>query len=79
MPRDEGLKQELLNEAHNSRFSIHLDGTKMHQDLKNNYWWNGMKREIIEYVARCLVYQQVKAEYQKPTGLLQPLEIFQWK
>ncbi|XP_071925957.1 uncharacterized protein [Coffea arabica] len=43
VPRDEGLKQELLKEAHNSRFSIHSGGTKMYRDLKRNYWWNGMK------------------------------------
>nr|XP_027086619.1 uncharacterized protein LOC113708357 [Coffea arabica] len=79
VPRDEGLKQELLKEAHNSRFSIHPGGTKMYRDLKRNYWWNGMKREIAEYVAKCLVCPQVKAEHQRPADLLQPLEIPQWK
>ena len=38
-----------------------------------------MKREIAKYVAKYLVCQQVNAEHQRPTGLLQPLEIFQWK
>ena len=38
-----------------------------------------MKREIAEFVAKCLVCQQVKAEHQKPTGLLQSLPISEWK
>jgi len=47
--------------------------------LKTHYWWPGMKRDIAEYVARCLTCQQVKAEHQKPGGLLQPLPIPIWK
>ena len=38
-----------------------------------------MKRDVIEYVSKCLTCQQVKAEHQVPTGLLQPLPIPQWK
>ena len=79
VPRDDGLKQELLKKAYNSRFSIHFGGTKIYQDLKRNYWWKGMKREIAEYIAKCLVCQQIKVEHQRPAGLLQPLEIPQWK
>jgi len=66
------LRKELLQESHNSTFSTHPGSTKMYQDLKTHYWWPGMKRDIAEYVARCLTCQQVKAEHQKPGGLLQP-------
>ena len=38
-----------------------------------------MKRNMIEYVSKCLTCQQVKAEHQVPTGLLKPLPIPQWK
>ena len=38
-----------------------------------------MKRDIAEFVSRCLTCQQVKAEHQKPTGLLHSLPIPQWK
>ena len=38
-----------------------------------------MKREIADYVSRCLTCQQVKAEHQRPAGLLQPLHILEWK
>ena len=51
----------------------------MYQDLKQHYWWKEMKRDVIEYVSKCLTCQQVKAEHQVPTGLLNPLPIPQWK
>ena len=51
----------------------------MYQDLKEAYWWDNMKKKIAEYVQMCLICQQVKAEHQKPSGLLQPLEIPEWK
>ena len=73
------LKQLILDEAHKSRYAMHPGGNKMFEDLKKCYWWNNMKREVAQYVQRCLVCQQVKAEHQKPGGLLQPLEIPLWK
>ncbi|XP_024164118.1 uncharacterized protein LOC112171118 [Rosa chinensis] len=51
----------------------------MYRTLKEYYWWPNMKREIAAFVSRCLVCQQVKAERQKPSGLLQPLSIPEWK
>ena len=51
----------------------------MYQDVKEKYWWVSMKREIAEFVARCDVCQRVKAEHQRPAGLLQPLPIPEWK
>jgi hypothetical protein len=51
----------------------------MYQDLKKRFWWYGMKREIAEYVARCDSCQRIKAEHQRPAGLLQPLHIPKWK
>ena len=38
-----------------------------------------MKRYVSEFVTRCLACQQVKAEHQVPSGLLQPIQIPQWK
>ena len=69
------IKNEILTEAHNSTFSIHPSGTKMYQDLKQHFWWRSMKKDIAEYVSKCLVCQQVKAPRQKTAGLLQPLSI----
>ena len=73
------LKNEILQEAHSSRYSIHPGSTKMYRDLKENYWWPDMKREIAEWVSKCYTCQRVKAEHQRPSGLLQPLEIPEWK
>ncbi|KAL0558819.1 hypothetical protein IC582_003401 [Cucumis melo] len=79
VPSDSAVKTELLAEAHSSPFSMHLGSTKMYQDLKRVYWWRNMKREVAEFVSKCLVCQQVKAPRQKPAGLLQPLSIPEWK
>ena len=79
VPDDKELKKKLLFEAHNTVFTMHPGGNKMYQDLKQFYWWKGMKRDVTEYVSKCLTCQQVKAEHQVPTGLLNPLPIPQWK
>jgi hypothetical protein len=73
------VKELIVREAHDSAYSIHPGSTKMYHDLKSRYWWYGMKRAITEYVALCDNCQRVKAEQQRPTGLLQPLKIPQWK
>ena len=51
----------------------------MYKDLRQNYWWSGMKRDIAQFVTQCLVCQQVKAKHQRPAGFLQPLSIPEWK
>ncbi|KAJ9539497.1 hypothetical protein OSB04_032230 [Centaurea solstitialis] len=57
-------RQTLLDEAHKSKFSIHPGATKMYRDLKTDYWWPGMKRDVARYVERCLTCLRVKAEHQ---------------
>jgi len=79
VPNDPKLKKLNLEEPHKSGFSIHPGATKMYQDLKRDYWWPGMKVEIAEFVARCIICQQVKIEHQRSAGFLEPLEIPQWK
>jgi hypothetical protein len=69
----------ILKEAHETTYSIHPGSEKMYQDLKKRFWWYGMKREIAEYVVVCDSCQRIKAEHQRPLGLLQPLQIPQWK
>ena len=75
VPDDKELKKKLLFEAHNTVFAIHPGGNKMYQDLKQFYWWKGMKRDDTEYVSKYLTCQQVKDENQVPIGLLNPLPI----
>jgi hypothetical protein len=60
-------------------YSIRPGSTKMYKDLKNRYWWYGMKRDIAEYVLLCDTCQQVKVEHQRLAGLVQSLKIPEWK
>jgi hypothetical protein len=73
------IRESILREAHDSAYSIHPGSTKMYHDLKSRYWWYGMKRVIAEYVALSDNCQRVKAQSQRPAGLLQPLKIPEWK
>ena len=72
VPNDTEIRKLILQEAHDTPYSIHPGNTKMYLDLKDTFWWTGMKKDIAEYVAVCDVCQRVKAEHQKPAGLLQP-------
>ena len=73
------LKKDIMEEAHSSAYAMHPGSTKMYKTLKEQYWWNGMKKEIASFVSRCLTCQQVKAEHQEPTGKIQLLPIPVWK
>jgi hypothetical protein len=79
VPRREALKKKILDEAHTSRYSIHLGSTKMYHDLRQQFWWTRMKREAACYVSECDTYRKVKADYMKSGGLLQPLSVLEWK
>jgi hypothetical protein len=79
VPTVKELKDKILREAHESAYSIHLGGNKMYHDLKATYWWYGMKRDVAEYVALCDTCQRLKAEHQRPTRLLQPSQVPEWK
>ena len=79
VPNDMELKKKILYESHNTVFTMHPGSNKMYQDMKQSYWWQGMKNDISEFVAKCLTCQQVKAEHQVPFNLLNPLPIPQWK
>ncbi|XP_017647983.1 uncharacterized protein LOC108488201 [Gossypium arboreum] len=70
IPNTSMLKELILREAHDSSFAMHPEGTKMYRDLRELYWWPGMKRDIVEFVSKCLTGQRVKAEHQVPIGLL---------
>jgi hypothetical protein len=75
VPKDHKLRKQILDEAHVSKFSMHPGSTKMYQDLKQNFWWTRMKREIAKYVSDCDICQRVKASHLRTAGILQPLPI----
>ncbi|WVZ80915.1 hypothetical protein U9M48_028350 [Paspalum notatum var. saurae] len=75
VPKDMELRRKILDEAHTSMFTMHPGSKKMYQDLKQNFWWTRMKREIAKYVSECDICQRVKADHLKPAGMLQPLAL----
>ncbi|GKA69896.1 putative reverse transcriptase domain-containing protein [Tanacetum coccineum] len=58
------------HESHKSKYSIPPGSDKMYQDMKKLYWWPNMKADIATYVNKCLTCAKVKAEHQRPSGLL---------
>ena len=79
VPDDVEVKKLILKEGHKSRLSLHPGMTKMYQDLKETFWWQGMKRDVVQFVSTCLTCQKAKVEHQRPGEILQPLEIPVWK
>jgi hypothetical protein len=75
VPDIDHLRELILKEAHDLAYSIHPDSTKMYQDFKDKYWWYGFKRDVATHLALCDICQKVKAEHQRPAGLLQPLKV----
>ncbi|GJW97047.1 putative reverse transcriptase domain-containing protein [Tanacetum coccineum] len=81
IPCISNLRSLIMHESHKSKHLIHPGSDKMHQDLKKLYWWPNMKAEIATYVCKCLTCAKVKAECQKPFGLLvQPMiPVWNWE
>ncbi|GJW36041.1 reverse transcriptase domain-containing protein [Tanacetum coccineum] len=69
----------IMDEAHKLKYSVHPGADKMYYDLRDRYWWPRMKKDIAEYVSKCLTCLKVKAEHQRLSGLLQQPEILVWK
>ncbi|GJY23895.1 putative reverse transcriptase domain-containing protein [Tanacetum coccineum] len=69
----------IMDEAHKTKYSVHPGADKMYYDLRDRYRWPGMKRDIATYVSKYLTCSKVKAEHQRPSGLLQQPEIPEWK
>ncbi|GKB52188.1 putative reverse transcriptase domain-containing protein [Tanacetum coccineum] len=69
----------IMDEAHKSKYYVHPRADKTYYDLRDRYWWSGMKKDIAVYVSRLLTCLKVKAEHQRPSGLLQQPEIPEWK
>nr|GEZ59568.1 putative reverse transcriptase domain-containing protein [Tanacetum cinerariifolium] len=73
------VRMVILNEAHKYRYFVHPGANKMYHDLCDMYWRPRMKRDIAIYISKCLTCAKVKVEHQRPSGLLQQLEIPEWK
>ncbi|GKC46764.1 putative reverse transcriptase domain-containing protein [Tanacetum coccineum] len=79
LPLFGNLRDLIMHESYKSKYSIHPGSDKMYQDLKKLHWWPNMKAIITEYVGKCLTCSRVKAECQKPSGLLVQPDIPMWK
>ncbi|GJS27675.1 putative reverse transcriptase domain-containing protein [Tanacetum coccineum] len=74
-----GVRTIIMDETHKTRYSMHPRADMMYHDLRDMYWWQGMKRDIATYVSKSLTCSKVKAEHQRPSGLLQQPDIPGWK
>nr|GEX39246.1 reverse transcriptase domain-containing protein [Tanacetum cinerariifolium] len=72
------LRTVIIHESHKSKYSVHLSSDMMYQDMKKLYRWPNMKANIATYVSKCLTYSKVKAEHQRPSGLLVQPKIPKW-
>jgi hypothetical protein len=79
IPNSTELKNLIMDEFHKRPYVGHPGYQKMITTTRKLYFWPGMKRDIAEYIAKCLECQQVKVEHKHPTGLLQPVQIPEWK
>ncbi|GKA32593.1 putative reverse transcriptase domain-containing protein [Tanacetum coccineum] len=79
VPLKGDVRTLIMDEAYKSKYSVHPGADKMYYDLRDRYWWPGMKKDIAIYVSRYLTCLKVKAEHQRPYGLLQQPEIPKWK
>ncbi|GJU66869.1 reverse transcriptase domain-containing protein [Tanacetum coccineum] len=73
------VRMIIMGETHKTKYSVHSGADKMYYDLRDRYWWPGMKRDIATYVSKCLTCSKVKAEHQRPSSLLQQPKIPEWK
>eukprot|EP00253_Pinus_taeda_P019990 PITA_19990 len=79
VPNQNKIKSLIMDEFHISHYAGHPGYQKMMTAIRKEYFWPGMKKDVVEYLARCLECQQIKAEHQHLAGLLQPLPILEWK
>ncbi|GJY04705.1 putative reverse transcriptase domain-containing protein [Tanacetum coccineum] len=75
VPLTGDVRTLIMDEAHKSEYSIHPGADKMYYDLRDIYWWPGMRKDVALYVSKCLTCSKIKAEHQRPSDLLQQPEI----
>ena len=70
---DEDLQSKILSKAYTIPYSVHLNATKMCKDLKEKFWWFGMKKDV----EKCLTCQKIKVKHQRLAGELQLIEVLE--
>jgi hypothetical protein len=79
VPNSQELKNMILREMHNVPYVGHPGYQKTIADVKSQYYWPGIKKEVVDFIAKCLECQKVKVEHRHLAGLIQPLPIPEWK
>nr|GEU70366.1 putative reverse transcriptase domain-containing protein [Tanacetum cinerariifolium] len=79
VPLKGDVRTLIMDEAYKLKYFVHSGADKMYYDLKDRYWWPGMKKDIAMYISKSLSCLKVKAKHQRPSGLLQQPEIPVWK
>ncbi|GJS60930.1 putative reverse transcriptase domain-containing protein [Tanacetum coccineum] len=74
VPLKGDMRTLIIGEAYKLKYFVHQGADKLYYDLRDRYWWSGMKKDIAVYVSGCLTCLKVKAEYQRPFGLRQQPE-----
>jgi hypothetical protein len=75
VPNNNELRRKILDEAHQSKLSIHPGSNKIYHDLHQLYWWSNMKQDITRYIAEYDICERVKVDHLRKPGFLQPLPI----
>ncbi|GKA80752.1 putative reverse transcriptase domain-containing protein [Tanacetum coccineum] len=79
VPLTSDVRTLVMYEAHKSKYLVHLGVDKMYYNLRDMYWWPRIKKYIALYISKCLTCSKIKAEHQRPSGILQQPEILEWK
>ena len=79
VPNSREIRKLILKKMHNVPYLRHQGYQKTLETIRKEYFWSGMKKDIAEYIARCMECQKVKIEHRHLAGLLQPLPIPKWK
>ena len=77
IPNVAGLRRVVMDEIHQAPYSSHPGYQKTIATARKQYFWPGMKKDMDEYISRCMKCQQVKVEHQQLTGLLQPFAVLE--
>jgi hypothetical protein len=73
--KDGDIQRIILKEAHRALYYAHPGVKKMYEDMRKLFFWVGMKRDVVHFIAKSLECQQVKADHHHPEGLLQPYDV----
>jgi hypothetical protein len=79
VPNSQELRNLVLKEMHNVPYVGHPGYQKTIAVVRGQYYWPGMKKDVVDFIARCMECQKVKVEHRHPVGLLQPFPIPEWK